>query len=230
MSAQKPPPQVPCQGGNTSWLFSYATGFDYLTQLPPALPTEVGKTPAQNAPEDGEMMMFGGGIDIAGFMWPGIEEVGIHSDAASCPEIRKYLANTLNILFKTALWSTSSRQPEQFRVKDVWSGIMGFSSDEMPWVGRLPASATGRAAAPSHKEDDEGNSATAEVSSGEWVSAGYSGEGMVHAWGCGKALSLLLMGRREEAQAWFPPQFYISEARIRNNALTEKLPLPDDRN
>ncbi|KAK0456846.1 hypothetical protein EV421DRAFT_2013888 [Armillaria borealis] len=46
---------------------------------------------------------------------------------------------------------------ERWRVKKVWSGVLGISADGLPWRR-------------------------------EWITAGYSGEGMVHAWMSGKAL------------------------------------------
>ena len=48
---------------------------------------------------------------------------------------------------------------------------------------------------------------------GEWISAGYTGEGMVHAWMSGKALAYMLLGADAEIKPWFPEILRISEER-----------------
>ncbi|EKM83367.1 hypothetical protein AGABI1DRAFT_110034 [Agaricus bisporus var. burnettii JB137-S8] len=70
-------------------------------------------------------------------------------------------------------------------VTGVWGGIMAVSADGQPWVGRVPGAISGRAGA------------------GEWVAAGYSGEGMVHAWGCGRAVGAEMGGREERVPRVF---------------------------
>lgn len=64
---------------------------------------------------------------------------------------------------------------------------------------------------------------------GEWISAGYSGEGMVHAWLSGKALAFMVLGKDKDGvgscgdtgvaytdqglQDWFPDVFRVTEKR-----------------
>ena len=86
------------------------------------------------------------------------------------------------------------------------TGNMGVSTDGLPWVGNLSGRADGRGA--------------------EWVAAGFSGEGMVQAWLCGKALVSMLAEHNEGAgeqqpsgAAWFPKQMMVTEERIRRTRL-----------
>jgi len=60
----------------------------------------------------------------------------------------------------------------------------------MPFVGRLESTLTGRSPVKVTLPEDI-------IYPGEWVSAGYNGEGMVNAWGCGVALGLMVLGREE---------------------------------
>jgi hypothetical protein len=46
---------------------------------------------------------------------------------------------------------------------------------------------------------------------GEWIAAGYSGEGMVHAWMSGKALAHMVLGHVEDE--WFPNILRVTEGR-----------------
>jgi hypothetical protein len=59
---------------------------------------------------------------------------------------------------------------------------------------------------------------------GEWVSAGYSGEGMVHAWLCAHALALMLLGLEEEQSVptWFPDEYRLTQTRLKR-ATVERL-------
>jgi hypothetical protein len=50
-----------------------------------------------------------------------------------------------------------------------WTGIMGFSRDNLPWVGEVPGSA------------------------GLFVLAGYTGHGMPNAWLCGKSVATMVL-------------------------------------
>ncbi|KAK0506551.1 FAD dependent oxidoreductase [Armillaria luteobubalina] len=81
---------------------------------------------------------------------------------------------------------------EKGRVKKAWSGVLGISADGLPWVGSLPSKVSGR---------PEGR---------EWIAAGYSGEGMVHAWMSGKALTHMVLGKDID---WLLSPFRVTEKR-----------------
>ncbi|KAL1727843.1 FAD dependent oxidoreductase-domain-containing protein [Schizophyllum commune] len=91
---------------------------------------------------------------------------------------------------------------------EVWSGIIGISADFMPWVGRVPPELTKRSTSkpsttsdrktatktvPAASDDKALGTHASLVPSGEWVAAGFSGEGMVHAWICARALARMIL-------------------------------------
>jgi len=79
------------------------------------------------------------------------------------------------------------------------SGIIGLSGDFHPWVGRLSHRITGRqsphtSAAQITVEDRRGFvPASGLADPGEWIAAGFSGEGMTHAWMCGAAIAHMIL-------------------------------------
>ena len=90
----------------------------------------------------------------------------------------------------------------------MWTGILGLSADMKPWVGRVPTKISGR------REPRAQKSRLAPP--GEWIAAGYSGEGMVHAWLSGRALAfMLLSGKTSEkgCETELPPPFLITVKR-----------------
>ncbi|EIW86226.1 DAO-domain-containing protein [Coniophora puteana RWD-64-598 SS2] len=54
---------------------------------------------------------------------------------------------------------------------------------------------------------------------GEWIAAGYSGEGMVYAWQSARALAYMVLGgavvEEERVREWLPGVFCVSEERLR---------------
>lgn len=75
-------------------------------------------------------------------------------------------------------------------VRKVWSGIMGFTADHLPLVGKLPLSVTERG------EDG-----------GEWICAGFNGYGMPQCWSCGEAIAKMLLGQKVD---YFLPEAYLA--------------------
>ena len=51
--------------------------------------------------------------------------------------------------------------------------------------------------------------------SGEWVAAGFSGEGMVHAWLSWTALAWMVLDREDALEGWFPDILRVTEKRWR---------------
>ena len=148
----------------------------------------------ENERDGGGEMMFGGGFVQAGFS--GLVEMGVASDAELNENVAVHLRQGLGGAFDNV-------GEDKFEVKSMWTGNMGFSVDMLPWVGKLPESLTGRG---------PGKGA-------EWVSVGYSGEGMVNAWLCGKALAMMILGEEESIKEWFPWHMGISEKRITESVL-----------
>lgn len=175
MTAQMPrtglgekPPGSPWTG-TRSFVFypSSSVGeYDYLTQQ-----QQQGQSTPHYPPPDGELMLGGG-------LWRAIvSEIGAADDSQYSPKVENYLRQALGSYF-----SVKEESGEKEKVRGVWSGILGVSADERPWVGRIPGAVTGR----------HGN--------GEWIAAGYSGEGMVHAWMSGKILGSMVLGLEEDAR------------------------------
>ncbi|KAG9092389.1 hypothetical protein FS749_015779 [Ceratobasidium sp. UAMH 11750] len=174
------------EGGRRSFSFLYAEGYDYLTQRP-----------------DGTIMIGGG---FAQSPQQGMAEVGINTDDAYDPTAAAHLCGALSVLFK----SPNNEESEVANdVKSIWAGSIGLSADRMPWVGRLPTRITGRGAPPPQEDSKL-------AQPGEWVSAGYTGEGMVNAPLCAKALAMMILKPDEDnVSSWFPDEMRISERRCR---------------
>lgn len=81
-------------------------------------------------------------------------------------------------------------------IKAAWTGVMGFTVDGLPLVGRLPKAATLR----------DGSS--------EFVAAGYNGYGMPNAYLCGRYIADLILGREDEAG--MPSAYLITEERLKS--------------
>lgn len=159
--------------------------------------------------------MFGGGAMLGSRPESVLlEYVGIVDDAGSEFEIQAYLGGALERYFTG--WgkeSTPVDEPDagngtwgQGRTKAMWTGIMGLSADGFPWVGRVPMKVSGRTepvvGASSSKVRELGNDANGQslhsrislTSPGEWISAGYTGEGMTQAWLSGEVLARMILG------------------------------------
>jgi glycine/D-amino acid oxidase-like deaminating enzyme len=78
----------------------------------------------------------------------------------------------------------------------AWSGIMGFTGDGFPLVGRLPGSV-------SQYPNDGSN---------EWVAAGFNGMGMCHSWRAGEAV--VKMALDQDVSDWLPDSFRLSTERL----------------
>ena len=222
MSAQRPGTSLSgtTQDGLRSYVFyPGGIGYDYLTQLP-----------------TGEHeLMFGGGW--ASSYNSAFADIGFADDSDFSPSVASHLAGALPLYFGNTQWG-KEKAPEKTsddvegvrwgdgRTKAQWSGILGISADGLPWVGRLPQKLSGRSQPPvspipqsSDKQSVETQASTA--SPGEWISAGYTGEGMVHAWMCGKALASMVLDKDDEIEAWFPEVLRITEARWKKAKLED---------
>ena len=202
MSAQTPGEKFPSQGSQHSWVFNYERGFDYLTQLP-------------DSPNSNCQMMFGGGF--AQSEGRGIADLGVPTDSSLSLYMDIHLSGALSAIFGHKTWGKLAGPS----VQAMWTGSMGFSSDGLPWVGMLPSSLTGR----ERRNPTKTEKLSEESRPGaEWVSAAFSGEGMVQAWLCGKALGVMLLsrdGKLDPSQSadisWLPEQMVVTAERIRSS-------------
>jgi glycine/D-amino acid oxidase-like deaminating enzyme len=212
MSAQRPGQTLTPQQRQRSFIFySAEIGYDYLTQLP-----------------NGEHeLMLGGGFAQDGD--EGYEAMGNTDDTTYSKRIGAHLSGVLPRYFGEDNWGSEGVPLEQDetaeewakgRVKALWSGILGISVDLLPWVGRLPHAVSGRSEPPptsvvKSEKEDGGERVHVGAAPGEWIAAGYSGEGMVHAWLSGKALAEMVLGREVEGGLgeWFPDIMRVTEKR-----------------
>ncbi|KAF3934881.1 hypothetical protein ABW19_dt0203947 [Dactylella cylindrospora] len=227
MSAQTPPEDLPPMGEKYSWSFIHKQGFDYLTQRP----TVYKKNPDGTASIEGGEMMFGGGWAQTGNN--GMDVIGVADDTKLNYLAAGYLSGLLPYVFGSGTDDGKKRAFGGANVKDMWTGVIGFSADVLPFVGKVPASVSTRGQPKPEKQENG-------VRTGEWISAGFSGEGMVNCWGSGTALARMVLGedvgknsrvkekrvktwkgeddvkgwRDLDLVEWFPAEFVISKARV----------------
>jgi glycine/D-amino acid oxidase-like deaminating enzyme len=137
MTAQIPPKSLSSPPLDRTYSFIYEDGkFDYFIQQPEY---------------DGYKLMFGGGY----YQDP---QPTTSQDDELCEQSRTYLRDQLPKVF---LWEEEKDSEE--RVYMQWNGIMGFSRDGLPWVGKLSEEYGGE--------------------EGQWICAGYTGEGLIYSSG-----------------------------------------------
>jgi glycine/D-amino acid oxidase-like deaminating enzyme len=203
MSAQQPGYEFPNSGGMRSWSVIYGEAFDYVTQRPSA----PGET-------QGDLMVGGGFMRSSK---QGIDQVALYDDGATIDALTtSHLVGILPSIFYPR-WGGGAE------IKQVWSGIIGLTGDSLPFVGRLPARITGRDTKKkeTNLEETDGH--------GEWIAAGFCGEGMTWAWLCGAALGIMIAGSEKEdlqevpgrpggrLEQWFPIELMVSSKRLRSS-------------
>ncbi|ORY12986.1 FAD dependent oxidoreductase [Clohesyomyces aquaticus] len=157
MSALLPPKKstiLPDSYGMVGALDQPANNDDYLIQRP-----------YEDVPNPGGHLMFGGGRGSGVLPTIGISDDSV-MDEGSAAYLRAALLKVLELDGET-------EGLEELTAAAEWSGIMGYSRDNHPWVGKVP--------------DKEGL----------WISAGYTGHGMPNGTLCGKAVVDMMLG--EEA-------------------------------
>ena len=206
MSAQTPGTQFPGLDGARSWSIVGNRGFDYITQRPSA--------------GGGELMVGGGLVQSPE---RGIDECGVWGDDRLSYSVRAYLEGLMPAVFGNDNWG---QDVDGGRMKNVWSGCMGFTVDLLPYVGRLDPKLTGRKLPKGSRWD---GSPTA----GEWISAGFQGEGMVLAWLSGVAVGLMTMGMDKvdmdarpgmpggQVSDWFPRELLCSRHRVERGSVSQ---------
>lgn len=105
-------------------------------------------------------------------------------DSELIPGAEKYFENYMQRMFHG--WEDSGA-----RVTDIWTGIMGYSADLMPWVGEMPGKP------------------------GIFVAAGYTGHGMPRVLACSVAIAALVRGDIKSLKETNVPQpYWITEDRL----------------
>ena len=159
MSALFPPKNstlIPDSYGMVGALGQPSNNDDYLIQRP-----------FSGVPNPAGHLMFGGGRG-AGHL----PTIGVSDDTVIDPDSAAYLRSAL---LKVMQLDGEVEGVTELKAAAEWTGIMGYSRDDHPWVGKVP-----------ERE-------------GLWISGGYTGHGMPNGTLCGKAVVDMMLG--EEAGA-----------------------------
>lgn len=157
MSALHPPKGstiIPDSYGMVGALGQPENNDDYLVQRP-----------FSSVPNPGGHLMFGGGRG-AGHL----PTVGESDDSVIDEGSAAYLRGTL---LKVLELDGETSGLKELDAAAQWTGIMGYSRDNHPWVGKVP--------------DQEGL----------WLCGGYTGHGMPNGTLCGKAVVDMMLGEGE---------------------------------
>lgn len=191
MTVQDPQNAVSNQGTAVSWGFHYPPSYDPETQ------------------RLGYGLYYLGQSAKTGYFYFGgenarLEESVSADDSCVADHSVEHLETVLPRFF-------GKNDRSDWRLISSWSGIMGYSSDGLPIVGRLSPKLTGRAG------------------DGEWIAAAFNGYGMANSLMSGEALALMILG--EDVSDWLPVAYGLGEKRLREtltipravNALSSKL-------
>ena len=158
MSALVPPPHstiLPDSHGMVAALGQPANNDDYLVQRPYA-----------DVPNPGGHLMFGGGRGAGDESSVGVCDDSV-IDAGSAAYLRRALLSILAL-------DGDTHGLSELEAVAQWTGIMGYSRDNHPWVGAVPGLG------------------------GVWLAGGYTGHGMPNTTLCGKAVVEMVLGAAEE--------------------------------
>jgi glycine/D-amino acid oxidase-like deaminating enzyme len=166
----------------TTYSFIYKDGYEYM--IPRPLSHEDKERQGDDA-NDVQDIIIGGGLGR--LARGGACEFGTVDDSTLNPEISAYLHESSSHYFAPPIDVDENHTPS-FKVKQEWTGIMGATSDGLPFVGHVPGK------------------------KGMWVCAGFNGHGMVL---CVKSAEALV-GRMLEGKwaEWWPQSFEVSEKRL----------------
>jgi glycine/D-amino acid oxidase-like deaminating enzyme len=178
MSVQKSTPAFGQHGTSRTWSISAPSHLDPQTGF-----FDAGLYYSNQNPKTHDI--FIGGEVVAQ------DAIFVADDSVVRPEAEANIRSVLPRYFEKG-WA-EGEAPE---VRKVWSGIMGFTSDGLPLVGRLGEAMTGR----------KGGS--------EWVAAGFNGYGMPQCWGAGEAVAKMLLGQEEDVSSWLPECYLVTEERL----------------
>ncbi|KAJ9608200.1 hypothetical protein H2200_007188 [Cladophialophora chaetospira] len=107
------------------------------------------------------------------------------NDSELIPEAENYFTDYMQRTYHG--WEDSGA-----KITNIWTGVMGYSSDLVPWVGEIPGKP------------------------GIYVNAGFTGHGMPRILGCSEALAALVRGDvRSFKETRLPAPYWITEQRLR---------------
>jgi len=168
----------------TSFAFIGPKMDDYLVQRPD---------------EYGAHLMFGGGRSFG-------PSLGVCDDGEVDEKVASYLRTSVPQL----LIPGEGEKQGELEATHEWTGIMGFSRDNLPWVGPVP-----------EKE-------------GVFVVAGYTGHGMPNAWLCGKSLATMVSGEdigtaiEKAVEGGLPTAYLLNKDRIEKARKLDTVEVQDE--
>lgn len=177
VSVQDPGLSFPRLGDKYSWTKIHSGGYDPKTRR-----FTTGLYYAQQNAKTGEIVIGGESQEI--------ENLLTSDDSQVAASARDHISSIVPKIFLDA---------DDAKTKKVWSGIMGFTADNLPMIGNLSRKTTGR------------------TGSDEWIAAGFNGHGMDKCWLSGQAVAKMALG--EDVPCWLPESFLVSEERLKGCTL-----------
>ncbi|KAI1113694.1 FAD dependent oxidoreductase [Nemania sp. NC0429] len=137
-------------------------------------------------------------------------EEGVSRDDTINPLVSRALHRGLSHAVK--LLPPAEPERDALRATHEWTGIMGYSRDGQPWVGRVPGSFLSTDSDSSHDHDPV---------DGLWMCAAFTGHGMPVAPRCGIVVAQMMLGKEGEddddavrvPRAWIPSEERVAGAR-----------------
>lgn len=192
MSVQKSTPAFGDHGDSLTWSMVNNRVYDVKTDI-----LEAGTYYAHQNVISGDIFIGGEKTSVREFYVADDSEINPHCADNFKTLLPRYFING---------WS----EEEKPDVKAQWTGIMGFTGDRLPLVGRLSEEVTQRG-------------------EGEWIAAGFNGYGMSLCWSCGEALAKMVLGMDAD---FLPAPFLVTRERVeepaKRGALDAVLGLLDD--
>lgn len=152
----------------------------------------------QRPSEKGAHLMFGGGRSMG-------PSLGICDDGLVDANVAAYLRASV-----PELLIAEGDSEKGFKATHEWTGIMGFSRDNLPWVGAAPETRN------------------------LFVLAGYTGHGMPNAWLCGRAVATMVreddvnVGIKKAVGDGLPRAYLFNEERVQRVRKLDTVEVQDE--
>lgn len=194
---------VPCRGQMSALLPGSAFSGPHRTQQSYGFVGPHKDDYLIQRPDDkGAHLMFGGGRSFG-------PSLGSSSDDEVDENVARYLRTSLPRLLCSASDEKGEAESE-LQATHQWTGIMGFSRDNLPWVGEVPSSPR------------------------LFVLAGYTGHGMPNAWLCGKSVAAMVLAENVDAavekcvQQGLPRAYLMTDERMKKARELDTVEVQDE--
>jgi glycine/D-amino acid oxidase-like deaminating enzyme len=180
MTVQELPSKVENHGADRSWAVIGKTHYDQSANL-----IDTGLLYLTQNPKSGYFFLGGDRAAPSDLSSP--DDTQISSSGL------QYLQEALPPTFCGP--EVNGKCSSQTKLISAWSGIMGFTADGLPMVGRLS------------------NALTERTGNGEYLAAGYNGYGMPTCWLAGETVASIALGKQKAE--YFPDAYLLTEERSR---------------